>query len=157
MLEVFGDAVRGSDGGIDRKALGRKVFGKPRAMDQLTAIVWPEIRRLAGAEIAAAGSRDPDGVVVLEAAVLLEAGWEDLGDEIWLLLVDREVAIERAIKRDGIDRQAVENRLDSQLTNEQRAARARLTRHKIIDNNGSPEAMTQALDSAWDRFWQGVK
>ena len=41
LVETFGDAVRAEDGGIDRKALGGMVFGKPEALKQLTDIVWP--------------------------------------------------------------------------------------------------------------------
>ena len=51
IVEAFGEDVRSSDGSIDRKALGGKVFGQPNALKQLTDIVWPAIRQLAEAEI----------------------------------------------------------------------------------------------------------
>ncbi|MFM7119559.1 MAG: dephospho-CoA kinase, partial [Gammaproteobacteria bacterium] len=69
----FGPEVVGADGRIDRKVLGGKVFGKPEALKQLTDIVWPEIRRLTQIEIESALRADPDRIVVLEAAVMLEA------------------------------------------------------------------------------------
>jgi dephospho-CoA kinase len=147
VIARFGEAVRGADGRIDRKALGGRVFGDPAALEQLTSIVWPEIRRLAEAEIATArhsGAR----VAVLEAAVLFEAGWEDLGDEIWVVVVDRETAIARTVARDGVDRAAVERRLDAQLSNEQRAARANV----VIDNCGSPEQLERLVDAQWQRL-----
>ena len=148
VIETFGEDVRGDDGQVNRKALGAKVFGKPEELDKLTAIVWPEIRRLAESEIAAYEDKNPDGIVVLEAAVLFEAGWEDIGDEIWVVVVDREVAIERAISRDGFDRDAVESRLNAQLSNQDRSSRADV----VINNNQSPEKMMTQLDAAWQNY-----
>ena len=143
VIETFGEDVVGDDQQIDRRALGGKVFGKPEQLTKLTDIVWPEIRRLAELEIADCAAINPDGVVVLEAAVLFEAGWEDLGDEIWVVVVDRDVAIERAISRDGFDRAAVESRLDSQLSNDERVSRADI----VIDNSSTLEAMLAQLDT----------
>jgi phosphopantetheine adenylyltransferase/dephospho-CoA kinase len=145
VIATFGDDLVADDKSIDRKALGGKVFGKPEELKKLTDIVWPEIRRLAEAEIKAS---DPDNIVVLEAAVLFEAGWEDIGDEVWVVVVDRELAITRAIARDGFDRESVESRLDSQITNEERTSKADV----VISNNDSEEEMLEQLDQHWHRL-----
>ena len=103
--------------------------------------MWPAIRRLAEAEILAhsnAGAR----IVVLEAAVLFEAGWDDIGDEVWVVVVDRETAIDRCISRDGLARDAIENRLDAQLSNDERIAKAGV----VIANSGSEKEMLGQLD-----------
>ena len=120
-------------------------------MKKLTDIVWPEIRRLAELEISGFEAINPQATVVLEAAVLFEAGWEDIGDEVWVVIVDRDTAIERSIARDGLEREAVENRLDSQLGNDERIAKATV----VIDNNTSQEAMQAQLQDQWQRFRQG--
>ncbi len=146
VVAAFGDDVVAADGGIDRKALGGKVFGKPDELKRLTDIAWPEIRRMAEAEIDEYGEAHPDGVVVLEAAVLFEAGWEDIGDEVWVLVVDREVAVERAMARDGAPREAVESRLDSQLSNEERIAKSNV----VIENNADEATLIANLKRAWD-------
>lgn len=145
VIATFGDDLVADDKSIDRKALGGKVFGKPEELKKLTDIVWPEIRRLAEAEIKAS---DPDSIVVLEAAVLFEAGWEDIGDEVWVVVVDRELAIARAIARDGFDRESVESRLDSQINNEERTSKADV----VISNNDSEEEMLEQLDQHWHRL-----
>ncbi len=145
VIRTFGDDVLGSDGQINRKVLGSKVFGRPAKLKQLTDIVWPEIRRLAQLEISRLAAEDPGQVILLEAAVLFEAGWDKAGDAIWVILVDRETAIKRAMARDGADRQAVESRLDAQLGNEERAARGDL----VITNNGDLAALSAQLDTAW--------
>ena len=85
---------------------------------------------------------------MLEAAVLFEAGWQDLGDEVWVIIVDREIAIARAMQRDTITRSIVESRLDSQLSNGERIARADV----VIDNNGTAEEMRAQLRAQWERI-----
>lgn len=145
VIATFGDDLVADDKSIDRKALGGKVFGKPEELKKLTDIVWPEIRRLAEAEIKAS---DPDNIVVLEAAVLFEAGWEDIGDEVWVVVVDRELAITRAIARDGFDRESVESRLDSQINNEERTSKSDV----VISNNDSEERLLEQLDQQWHRL-----
>ena len=152
VIETFGEEVRGSDGRIDRKRLGAKVFGDADALRQLTDIVWPEIRRLAEADIAATQAARPDAVVVLEAAVLLEAGWQDAVDETWVVGVDRETAIRRAMQRDGANAAAVEARIDAQLSNAEREAKADV----VIDNSGSEAQLLAQLDAAWRRVGGAV-
>ena len=147
VIAAFGDDVRGDDGEIDRKVLGGKVFGKPEELRKLTDIVWPEIRRLAELELDTIAGSSPDAIVVLEAAVLFEAGWEDVGEEIWVLTVDRETAIERSMARDNAPRDAVERRLDSQLSNEVRTSQADI----VVTNNGSVAAMLNQIDSAFSK------
>ena len=147
VLATFGEDLRGSDGQLDRKALGARVFGDPRAMKRLTDIMWPEIRRLAEVEIAAARETDPGAVVVLEAAVLFEAGWQDAVDETWVIAVDRDQALLRAMTRDGLDESAVQARIDAQLSNAERAALADV----VVDNSGTEDAMRSRLDDEWTR------
>lgn len=147
VLTAFGEDVRSADGRIDRKVLGAKVFGRPAELKRLTDIVWPAIRALAAQEIADARARRVAPLIVLEAAVLFEAGWQDLGDEVWVNVVDREVAVLRAMARDGADRAAIERRLDAQLSNAERLARADV----VIDNNGSEEHMLARLRRHWER------
>lgn len=145
VVEAFGDDIVDEQNQIDRKVLGGKVFGDPEGLKRLTDIVWPEIRRLAEMEIDSLKILDPDGVVVLEAAVLFEAGWEDIGDEVWVAVVDQEIAIDRAMARDGLERDAVEKRIEAQLSNEERIAKADV----VIENNGTLEQMLEKLEAAW--------
>lgn len=145
---AFGQDVVGADGRIDRKALGAKVFGKPAELKRLTDIVWPAIRALAEAEIERVRAEGSARVVVLEAAVLFEAGWDDVGDEVWVNVIDRENAIARAIQRDNVPREAIERRIDAQLSNAERTARADV----VIDNNGTLDEMLAQLRKHWERI-----
>ena len=64
-----------------------------------------------------------------------------------MLVVDREIAIERSMARDNADRAAVESRLDSQLSNEERISRAT----SVIYNNGDQQKMIEQLEAEWRR------
>ncbi|MEC8834566.1 MAG: dephospho-CoA kinase [Pseudomonadota bacterium] len=151
VVQAFGEDIVAEDGSINRRALGGKVFGNDVALKRLTDIVWPEIRRLAELEIHKIRGEDPTAVIVLEAAVLFEAGWEDIADEIWVVVVEPEIAIERAMQRDGADRSAIEARINSQLSNEERTAKA----HLIIDNSEDEEALVSRVNAAWKHVENG--
>ena len=147
-VSSFGQEVVGADGQIDRKVLGSKVFGNPEALDRLTGIIWPEIGRLVLTQFEVARGEQPDAPIVLEAAVMLEAGWEPMVDEVWVVIVDPNTAVERAISRDGVEEEAIRKRIASQLTNEERRAKADI----VIDNSSDETALLTQLKTQWDRI-----
>ena len=146
VVAAFGDDVVGDDGEIDRRALGGKVFGSPEQLKRLTDIAWPEILAMATEEIGNARTQGAS-VVVLEAAVLLEASWQSDVDEVWVVTVEPDVAIARATARDGLDEAAVQARVDAQLSNAERVALADV----VIDNGGSEAELLSKLDTEWQR------
>ncbi len=148
VVAAFGQDIVADDGAIDRRRLGALVFGEPGELKRLTDIVWPEIRRLAGAEMAAQRAAQPHGVVVLEAAVMLEAGWQHDLDEVWLVVVDPATAIARCMARDGLSAAEVQARLDAQAGNAARKAKADL----VLDNSGGLEALHAKVDREWRRL-----
>ncbi len=152
VVATFGQDVVAEDGTIDRKVLGGKVFGKPDELKRLTDIVWPGIRKLATEKIAEFETAGND-LVVLEAAVLFEAGWEDLTDEIWVVTVAPEEAIRRLKERNGMEEEAARARIDSQLSNDERTARADV----IIENNGSLEDLQRTIQREWDGLQQRLR
>ena len=145
VVAQFGEDIVGSDGEVDRRALGAKVFGEGGSLKQLTDIVWPAIYDMAAAEIKQTFDSNPDTVVVLEAAVLIEAGWQSLVDEIWVTTVDPSTAIERASARDGVDADAVQARIDAQLSNAERTAEAAV----VIDNSADEPQLLAQLENHW--------
>lgn len=148
VVAAFGDDILAEDGTINRRALGGKVFGKPDELKRLTDIAWPEIRRMGEAQIAAAKAEDAARPVIVEAAVLFEAGWDSMGDEVWVVIAEPAKAVARAVERDGFDESEVKKRLDAQLSNEERSARANV----VIENNTSLEALTRQLDEHYQRI-----
>jgi dephospho-CoA kinase len=147
VARTFGADVVAADRTIDRKALGGKVFGKPEELKRLTDIVWPGIRRLANEELSELETAG-NSLAVLEAAVLFEAGWEDLCDEIWVVVVEPDIAVGRLEERNGLDEAAARARIASQLSNAERTAKADV----VIENNGSLAELEERIGGAWDEL-----
>ena len=145
VVAAFGSDIVADDGEIDRRKLGGKVFGNEAALKQLTDIVWPAIRAMAEKEIANAQRTAPERIVVLEAAVLIEADWLDLADQIWVTVVEPAVAIERACARDNLSADAVQTRLDAQLSNDERRSYA----DHVIDNSSDQAHLLAQVESLW--------
>jgi dephospho-CoA kinase len=145
VVNAFGHDVVGKDGFIDRRILGGKVFGAPRELERLNAIVWPEIRRLVKDEIAQLRKSDRDAIIVLEAAVLLEAGWQDLCDEVWVVTTSTQVAVDRLVARNGLSEEAAMARISAQMSPRERAEHADVK----IDNSGTEEQLKTRVERAW--------
>ncbi|XP_076439746.1 bifunctional coenzyme A synthase-like [Babylonia areolata] len=123
VVAEFGSQLVTDTGDIDRKQLGAIVFSDKSKLDRLNSIVWPHILRLAEEEIQRLAA-DGVSVVVLEAAVLLEAGWDNSVHEVWTTFVPREEAIQRQIRRNQLTEEQAALRVDSQLSNKDRLARS---------------------------------
>jgi dephospho-CoA kinase len=146
-VQAFGNDVVAEDGEIDRKALGAKVFGDPVQRRRLEGIVWPWMRGEMEKRLAALRAQG-ERVVVLEAAVLIEADWTPIVDQVWLVTVPRELARERIVSRNGLTPEQADARIDAQLTNEERARHASV----IIENSGTLEDLERRVGEEWDRL-----
>jgi dephospho-CoA kinase len=145
VVEAFGPGVVGADGAIDRRALGALVFADPAARARLDALVHPLIAAEVGRRIAAARAEGFARPLVVEAAILLEAGWSPLVDRVWVVSTRRENAIARVMAARGMTRAEVERRLDAQMPDAERRRHADL----VLENDGSPAALRAAVEAAW--------
>jgi len=143
VVETFGRDVVALDGTIDRKRLGALVFADPGALARLNAIVHPLIRQAVATRVAAArGGTQP---VVVEAALLIEAKWHDLVDEVWVVVAAPDVIEARLANQRGMDRAAIAARVRAQLSDSDRLAHATVS----IDNSGSREALAAQVARLW--------
>jgi dephospho-CoA kinase len=147
VVEAFGRDVVGPDGEIDRKALGGKVFGNAAERKRLERIVWPWMRTTMDLRLGALRASGAP-VVVLEAAVLIEAEWIPLVDQVWLVTVPPAVARERIVQRNGLTAEQADARIAAQLTNEERAQHAQV----IIDNSGTLDELRRRVMAEWERL-----
>lgn len=143
----FGNLVFGADGQIDRKALGHIVFGpkddQQLARRDLERIVHPQIRELLEKRIdaAAAGGRT---AILLDAAVLFEAGWNDLCHAVVFIDAPREQRLSRLQRDRGWSDVVTESREASQLPLSDKRNRAQF----VIENAGSIDEAGQQLKQA---------
>ena len=134
VFEAFGAQILGKDGEIDRKKLGAIVFADPAARERLNQIVHPKIRdeearRVAG--MAEAGAI----AVVTEAALLVETGQRARFDFLVVVGCAPEIQIARLLKRDHCSLAEAQQRIESQLSFEQK----RLEADWVIDTSGEKE------------------
>jgi dephospho-CoA kinase len=141
----FGEPVFNADGQINRKALGQVVFGPNReeqsARDDLERIVHPRIRESIARKIAdsaAAAKR----AVLLDAAVLFEAGWNDLCHAVVFIDVPRDERLARLRETRGWDDAETERRESSQASLESKRSQAQFS----VDNSRSVEAAGRQLE-----------
>jgi dephospho-CoA kinase len=145
ILNEFGSDIAGPDGIIDRRKLGSLVFADRRALDRLTAITWPLMKDEMRRRLEACRAAD-EAVIVLEAAVLLEAGWDDLADSIWVVTAPPEMAVRRLRERSGLSDEEARARLDAQMTNAERVAHA----DAVIDNSRGIEELSALVNELWE-------
>lgn len=145
IVEVFGDVVIGSDGEIDRTELGRIVFDDPVNLKRLTDIVWPKIREELKDRME--GERDGGGtdVLIVEAAVLFEAEWENLFDEIWVVTAREKDVLERLERQRNQKPAQTRARVRAQMTNEEREQRADV----MVRNHEDRAALAATVKKLW--------
>jgi dephospho-CoA kinase len=142
-LELFGREILLPDFTIDRKKLASIVFNAPERLAQLNAIVHPAVFQLEEQMLANFGARDPHGIAMLEAAILIETGRYRQCDKLILTVCDQETQIARGMKRDGVTRDAVLARLEQQLPLEEKKRYADF----VVDTGGSKEETVKQVES----------
>jgi len=147
VVEAFGRDIVAADGSIDRRALGGKVFGDAGQRKRLEGIVWPWMRSTMEGRLAKLRSEGVP-VVVLEAAVLIEADWIPLVDQVWAVVTPPGIARERIMSRNGLTAEQADARIAAQLTNTERERLAQV----VIENSGSMEELRRRVDEAWRRL-----
>lgn len=155
LAQIWGPSILTDEGEIDRAQLGKLVFGNSAVeieqRRQLEAIVHPRIRALALARIAALRSLpDPPLAIVLDAPLLLEAGWEPLCDLILFVEAPQEERLQRATAR-GWSEAHFADREASQLDlNEKRS------RSTHILDNAQQANIAQQVNRLWRELEQRV-
>ena len=149
LLQKWGDAILASDGRIDRSAVARRVFGegKAAAADRkfLEDLLHPRIRRRLNLERDQAGAaRKP--AVVLDAPLLLEAGWGPMCDLVLMIDCPRELRLERAKDR-GWSESHFDQREAAQWSEDEKRRLADV----VIPNLGTDEELRSAVADFWAR------
>ncbi|KAJ0016067.1 hypothetical protein NQD34_014357 [Periophthalmus magnuspinnatus] len=144
VLQEFGSDILNEDKTINRRALGKKVFGNQERLKALTSIVWPEIALLVKNRIQQAREEGKQ-VCVLDAAVLLEAGWNDMVHEVWVTVIPEEEAVSRITERDGVSTEDALRRLHSQWSNSKQVQYANVALTTLWE----PEVTQKQVLKAW--------
>lgn len=131
IVETFGDSILQEDGAIDRQKLGSIVFADEKKLEQLNGITHPNVKEEIKRKIAKIRKKGEASMIVLEAALLIESGYEDIYDELWYIYVNRETRYERLKEGRGYTREKTDSIMNNQLSEEEFRAHAQV----IIDNS----------------------
>ena len=135
----WGDGVFAPDGRVDRQALGREAFSDRRELDALSRITHPLIRRGIQRRIAEAVSDPAARLIVLDAAVLFEAGWDDLCTHVVFVDAPDEARAKRAAAQRGWDQAAWRGREIMQISLDKKRRKCDYT----IDNSSSVSCLQE--------------
>jgi dephospho-CoA kinase len=148
IVRRWGPGVLDEQGEINRRRLAALVFADPEERKTLEALVHPWICERIGAEVSAARADPHVALVVLDAAIMLEAGWAGVCDRLVYIDAPREVRLRRVAGQRGWTPEEVEARESAQLPLTEKAARA----DHVLDNSASLEHLDKQVTDLL-RLW----
>ena len=146
VVAAFGDDILQDDGEIDRRKLGAVVFSDPGQLEKLNQIMHPRMARMVADRIEELRDQGAE-VVVVEAALLFEAGWDSLVEEVWVTDSTEQVVIERLKQRNGMSEEEARKRISSQMGRTERLERS----DYVIENSGDMATLGSTIKKLWNR------
>lgn len=116
IAETFGSDVITETGEVDRRKLGQIVFSNKEQLEKLNSIIWPAVIEEAQRQIKAFGEQGYR-VVVMEAAVMVQAKWYNYCHQLWSVIIPKDEAIKRIQERNDLPEEDAKNRVEAQPSN----------------------------------------
>ena len=135
VLAHFGQAICGPDRAVDRRKLGAIVFQDRAQREWLNRCLHPRVFEVYACRVRELRERQPDAVVVLDAALLIETGYNKYMDCVVVVDADEEQQVARLTLRDGFTREQALARVRSQMPLSEKRRHA----DYVIDNRGTRE------------------
>ena len=147
LAAAFGKQILTSNGEINRKKLGRLVFGNPRRLDLLSQLMHPEIKKAVKVQLLEY-QRQGASVAILEAPLLVEAGWTELVDEVWVTTASETTVLKRLKQQLGLSRKESLARIRSQLPLEERLKHADV----VLNTELALDELRAKINELWQRL-----
>jgi dephospho-CoA kinase len=153
VLRHFGAGILNPDGSVHRARLAELAFGsKPSRVQELNQIVHPAVMGQQQEWMEQVSRRDPHGVAMVEAALILEAGMTESLDRLVVVSCRPEQRIERLARRLKVDEETaaaeVSRRMAAQLPDEKKTKAA----DYVIDNSGSLDETRQQVQDVYEEL-----
>jgi dephospho-CoA kinase len=139
--EAFGGQFFDEQGELKRRALGDYIFANPQKRELLNSLLHPLIAQSALQQYREIQQKDPRTLVILDAPLLIEAGWHEWCQQVWVVIAPEEVRLERLMKRDNMSLAQAQRRLSSQMPQQEKLKYA----DAVIDNGGALENTYQQV------------
>ena len=147
VVAAFGRQIVTPDGNIDRKKLGNMVFDNAESLSQLNQIMHPRMYDMVKAQLEEY-RQQKTRMVVLEAPLLLEAGWTSLVDEVWVTTAPEATVLKRLKERSGMSQAESLARIRSQLSSAERVRQADV----IINTDCDLDELRSRVKELWQRL-----
>lgn len=125
---IFPENIITEDGKLDRKKIAAIVFNSPEKLSELNSIVHPEVKKHFENWLK---KNKNASFVIKEVAILFETGGDLFCDKVILITAPQEIRIQRAIKRDNVDRESILKRIQNQLPEEEKIKKSNFVIHNI--------------------------
>ena len=146
-IHIFGKAIVLPNGNLDRALIAKMIFEDSRLRDKLNNLVHPAVK--AHVRWIADEMKHLDaGLLVIEAALLIEGGYREICDELWYIYADEKVRRERLKESRGYTDKRINGTFATQLSEE--AFRANVD--FVVDNSGSFEDAARVIDTHLKRI-----
>ncbi|XP_011308959.1 bifunctional coenzyme A synthase [Fopius arisanus] len=144
VVELFGEGILDGERRIDRKKLGKIVFNDKEQLDRLNRAVWPAILEAAVDEIQKLHVQGYE-IIVMEAAVLIQARWQSVCHEIWTCIVPHSEAVKRMMERNNLTELEAEARINVQPSNIEQVEAATV----VFSTLWSHQVTLEQVNRAW--------
>lgn len=142
LVALLGKVILSPDGQIDRKAMAERIFADPELLEQVNGMIHPAVETYILEQIHLEQVRGTREFFFVEAALLIECGYEDKMDELWYIYADREVRARRLKASRGYSDEKIQEIMDSQLSEEEFRRHCQV----VIDNSGSLQDAYRQID-----------
>ncbi len=153
IIDEFGSGIVNADGTLNRAALGSIVFGSPVLLERLNGILHPAIKEEMLCRAMYIEQKRPGSMVVFDVPLLIECGWQNVADEVWLVTAPLEERLRRIALRDGLLREQAIKRIQAQMPDEEKAKYADV----IINNSGSMDELRELVAGLYAARKHGKK
>lgn len=151
LVALLGEEILTPGGEIDKPAMAKKIFGDAALLQQVNDIVHPAVREYLLEHLKQARERGDVELFFVEAALLIEAGYGPLVDEMWYIYARKEVREQRLRENRGYDEERIKHIMENQLSEEE----FRKVCDFVIDNSDSLTNSYQQIDKKLEAYtWQ---
>ncbi len=133
VVSLLGEGILAEDKTIDNRKMAAVVFPDPALLKQVNAIIHPAVKAYVIQEIGAERDRGEIDFLFLEAALLIEAGYRPILDELWYVYADEKTRILRLMESRGYTEEKARGIIEAQLSEEEYRAGC----DWVVDNGGS--------------------
>lgn len=148
LAELLGKEVLAPDGRFDRRKMAEKIFGQDKLLKQVNGIIHPMVRKEILLEVDRQKKEEKIDFLFVEAALLIEGGYEKILDELWYIYADEAKRRQRLKESRGYSDEKISGIVKQQLSEEE----FRLHCSIVIDNSGSLEDTYRQIDRKLEEY-----